>query len=56
MSAAVYVVTCDGEPVAAFEERYEADLLRLRNAGLCDCEIYEVEFHASEVGDGAPQG
>lgn len=55
--SAVYVVTCDDEPVAVFEERYEADLLAMRNfdASMMS-EVYEVEYKASEVGHGAPQG
>ncbi|WP_294363162.1 hypothetical protein [uncultured Senegalimassilia sp.] len=54
--SAVYVVTCDDEPVAVFEERYEADLLAMRNRNTYMSEVYEVEFKASEVGHGAPQG
>ena len=54
--SAVYVVTCDDEPVAVFEERYEADLLAMRNRDTYMSEVYEVEYKASEVGHGAPQG
>lgn len=54
--SAVYVVTCDDEPVAVFEERYEADLLAMRNRNTYMSEVYEIEFKASEVGHGAPQG
>ena len=54
--SAVYVVTCDDEPVAVFEERYEADLLAMRNRNTYMSEVYEVEYKASEVGHGAPQG
>lgn len=53
---AVYVVTCDDEPVAVFEERYEADLLAMRNRDTYMSEVYEVEYKASEVSHGAPQG
>ena len=54
--SAVYVVTCDDEPVAVFEERYEADLLAMRNRNTYMSEVYEVEYKASEVSHGAPQG
>ncbi|WP_294420490.1 hypothetical protein [uncultured Senegalimassilia sp.] len=54
--SAVYVVTCDDEPVAVFEERYEADLLAMRNRDTYMSEVYEVEYKASEVNHGAPQG
>ncbi|WP_449133768.1 hypothetical protein [Senegalimassilia sp.] len=54
--SAVYVVTCDDEPVAVFEERYEADLLAMRNRDTYMSEVYEVEYKASEVSHGAPQG
>lgn len=54
--SAVYVVTCDDEPVAVFEERYEADLLAMRNRDTYVSEVYEVEYKASEVSHGAPQG
>ena len=54
--SAVYVVTCDDEPVAVFEELYEADLLAMRNRDTYMSEVYEVEYKASEVSHGAPQG
>ena len=54
--SAVYVVTCDDEPVAVFEERYEADLLAMRNRDTYMSGVYEVEYKASEVSHGAPQG
>ena len=54
--SAVYVVTCDDEPVAVFEERYEADLLAMRNRDTYMSEVYEAEYKASEVSHGAPQG
>ncbi len=54
--SAVYVVAFDGEPVAAFDERWEAELLASRSGCICECEVFEVEHHASGVGDGSPQG